>query len=169
MKEIWKDIEGYEGSYQVSNLGRIKNIKFKTQRILKQRQLADGHLTIGLCKNNSIKRHLVHRLVANSFIPNPNSLPIINHKDEDPTNNCVDNLEWCTNKYNSNYGTKNKRISESLKGKNWRRKIICVETSETFDSAKEINRKYGYHYQTILYCCKGKFNTAYGYHWQYIT
>lgn len=169
MKEIWKDIKGYEGLYQVSNLGRIKNIKFKTQRILKQRQLADGHFTIGLCKNSAIKRHLVHRLVAISFIPNPNSLPIINHKDEDPTNNCVDNLEWCTNKYNSNYGTKNKRISESLKGKNWRRKIICVETSEIFNSSKEINRKYGYHHQTIRYCCKGKFNTAYGYHWQYIT
>lgn len=109
INEVWKDIVGYEGLYQVSNLGRVKSLNYyktKTPAILKLRiaHKRYNYMDITLCKNGVKKRHKVHRLVAMAFIPNPNNLPQINHKDCDVTNNCVDNLEWCTAKYNINYG-----------------------------------------------------------------
>ena len=127
MSEIWKDIEGYEGLYKVSNLGRIKSLpKFhktrysgymKKERILKPRFDTYGYLMVVLCKNKKEKNYLVHKLVANAFIPNTKNYDCINHKDEDKTNNCVDNLEWCDRYYNNNYGTRNKRISDTMRAK----------------------------------------------------
>ena len=118
--EEWRDIEGYKGLYQISNLGRVKsfpNCKRKTTRILKPGNncTGRGYLFIFLFKNKQKKRFYVHRLVAQAFIPNPNNLPMINHKDENPSKNIVDNLEWCDNKYNCNYGTLPKRKSEIAK------------------------------------------------------
>lgn len=103
--EIWKEIKNYEGRYWVSNLGRIKNSK---GQILKQTLTADNmyhnrYYKIALWKNNSGKNFRVNRLVAEAFIPNPDKLPYVNHKDGNKFNNCADNLEWCTPKYNSNY------------------------------------------------------------------
>lgn len=108
-KEIWKDIPGYEGLYQVSNLGRIKSMKRYTKipnaiRIEKEKILKlgkrNGYYVINLCKKNKRKSYQVHRLVAQAFIQNPKNKPYINHIDYDPTNNKVKNLEWCTQKEN---------------------------------------------------------------------
>ena len=116
--EEWRDIEGYEGLYQISNLGRVKsfpNCKRKTTRILKPGNncTGRGYLFIFLFKNKQKKRFYVHRLVAQAFIPNPNNLPMINHKDENPLNNNLNNLEWCDYKYNGNYGTVKERIGQA--------------------------------------------------------
>ena len=102
--EIWKPIKGFEDKYKVSNFGRVYSIK--RNNVLKQKKDKLGYCRVMLSKKIT---KLVHRIVAEAFIPNPNSLPIINHKDENPSNNCVWNLEWCTYKYNSNYGNCKKK------------------------------------------------------------
>lgn len=126
-EEIWKDIIGYEGLYQVSSLGRVRSLDrydsrnhFRNGRMLKLSYNTVGYLSVGLHSNGKAKMYMVHRMVAQAFIPNPNNLPIINHKDENPSNNSVENLEWCTAKYNSNYGTRNDRIrTTSIKNGYW--------------------------------------------------
>lgn len=115
--EIWKDIKGYEGLYQVSNLGRVKacekrwvshhnSILYHTERILKPLD-NHGYLRVSLCKNNHYKKYPIHRLVADAFIPNPLNKPFINHKNFDRTNNRVENLEWVNHKENMEYSSKN--------------------------------------------------------------
>ena len=127
MQEIWRDIPEYAGLYQVSNLGRVKSMKRVierknnkilplNERILRQ-QNTNGYRFVRLSKNNKIKQHLVHRLVATQFIDNIFNYNEINHIDEDKTNNNVNNLEWCSHKYNINYGTGNERRRKSEKGK----------------------------------------------------
>lgn len=112
--EEWKDVVGYEGLYQISNLGRIKGLK--RNKINNQVLGNKGYYKVHLCKNGKSKYITVHRLVAQAFISNPNNYPCVNHKNETRTNNTVDNLEWCTQKYNCNYG--NHSIKDSLaKGK----------------------------------------------------
>ena len=111
MKEIWKDIEGYEGRYKVSNKGRVYDNKL--DKFIGYESL--GYMCVALCKDKKQKKCRVHRLVAQAFIPNPDNLPVINHKDENKTNNCVENLEWCTVKYNTNYGTSIQRQKETKK------------------------------------------------------
>ena len=114
MIEIWKDIEGYENLYQVSNLGRVKSLNYNhtgKEKIMKAKK-DKGYLRVQLYKDGKPKFYSVHRLVATSFLPNPNNLSQVNHIDEDKSNNIVDNLEWCSAKYNSNYGTRIQRIVE---------------------------------------------------------
>ena len=120
MQEIWKDIKftdtdgkeyDYTGLYQVSNMGRVKSVK--SGRIRKLSQGKTGYLFIGLHKNKQNKQFYVHRLVALMFLPNPNNLPQVNHKDENKENNYMENLEWCTCEYNLNYGTHNERVSKT--------------------------------------------------------
>ena len=124
MEEIWKDIKGYEGLYQVSNLGRVKSLgrwvykeyrgkRWQGEKILKQIKNKFGYLRVYLYKNRKAKCYAIHRLVAQVFIPNPYNLPQVNHKDEDKSNNRVDNLEWCTSFYNNEYGTRKKRWYET--------------------------------------------------------
>lgn len=113
MEEIWKDIKGFEGLYQVSNKGNVKN---RFNKLISQEN-CKGYLRVHLHKNSKYSHFLVHRLVAEAFIDNSSNLPQVNHKDEDKTNNCVENLEWCDAKYNVNYGTSNYRRSEVQKGK----------------------------------------------------
>ena len=128
--EEWREIKGYEGLYEVSNLGRvrrldgivntdIKNVskRFLKGRILKPSTNSNGYYRVILSKDSKTKMHFIHRLVAVAFLPNPDNLPCVNHKDENPKNNSVWNLEWCTQKYNMNYGTVRERMSKS--------KIIC--------------------------------------------
>lgn len=123
MKEIWKDIEEYEGLYQISNLGRVKSFPRKgthttKERIIKFAKSNKGYL-IAILKNNDVQKAFsVHRLVAKAFIPNPNNLPQVNHKDENKENNNVNNLEWCDNWYNSHYGTRLHRIAKTMNWKN---------------------------------------------------
>lgn len=115
-KEIWKDIPGYEGLYKVSNLGNVKSLKRNGIKgiILKGEKDEFDYKRVTLCKKNKTKKYKVHRLVAQAFIPNPNNLPQINHKDENSKNNNVENLEWCTAKYNSNYGNHNEKIRQRM-------------------------------------------------------
>lgn len=122
MNEIWKDVPGYEGFYSVSNFGRVKQLKdnrfgkfIDCDKIKKLTPDKDGYLRTSLTKDKKEKKFMVHRLVAMTFIPNPYNYPQVNHKDEVKNNNCVDNLEWCTEEYNANYGTRTERILESNK------------------------------------------------------
>lgn len=129
MEELWKDIgivKGVDlsGLYQISNLGRVKSLerydvsgRLIREKILKPCPEHYGYLVVTLCTGTISKVFKVHRLVAEAFIPNPNNLPQINHKDEDKTNNNVNNLEWCTSEYNANYGTRNERISDKNIGR----------------------------------------------------
>lgn len=119
MEEIWKNVND---RYSVSNFGRIKSNYANKERIMKQQNDSHGYLFVSLMIDGKKKTTAVHRLVAEAFIPNPNNLPQVNHKDEDKTNNCVDNLEWCTLQYNCNYGTRNVR-----KGLNCRKPICSVD------------------------------------------
>ena len=112
IEEIWKPVVGYEGLYEVSSLGIVRSLDrydsrncFRKGRILKLNDNGRGYLDVQLCSNGKVKHHLVHRLVAEAFIPNPYNLPQVNHRDENPSNDNVDNLEWCDAKYNINYGT----------------------------------------------------------------
>lgn len=119
-KRIWKDIPGYEGLYQVSNTGQVRSLNYRRtgkKQILKPGYTKDGYETVNLNKEGSYKTYKVHRLVAMAFISNPNNYPVVNHIDENKTNNAVWNLEYCTREYNNNYGTRNERISKAHTGK----------------------------------------------------
>lgn len=173
--EIWKDVVGYDGLYQVSNIGRIKSIRKNI--ILSPFINSKGRYQARFKVNGRITRPFVHRLVAEAFIPNPNNLPEINHKDENKLNNEVSNLEWCTTKYNANYGTRNKRIGESNKKngtyeRQAKERSYIINQYDLYDnfikqwnSATEIERVTGYLKSNILRCCHGKTKTAYGYKW----
>lgn len=127
MIERWVDIKGYENMYQISNLGRIKSLQRETrnrngkyiieEKIMKPMVATNGYLIACLWKNNKQKKIVIHRLVAEAFIPNHNNYNEVNHKDEDKTNNKVDNLEWCSHKYNMNYGNVKGKISRKKIGK----------------------------------------------------
>ena len=130
MQEVWKDVEGYEGVYQVSNLGRVKSLQtmkyshikkcaipVMREKILKPYFNTKKYLLVDLKNNGKRKTQNVHRLVAKAFIPNTDNLPQVNHKDENKQNNCVENLEWCTNQYNTTYGTAKQRMAEKRKKK----------------------------------------------------
>lgn len=163
--EIYKDIEGYEGLYQISNEGRVKSIRFGKERLLKPKTERKGYLRVDLSKDGKQKSCLVHRLVAMAFIPNHTNLPQVNHKDEDKTNNRVDNLEWCDCTYNNNYGTAIERKVRKLS-----QPILCVELNKVFQSANEaarwLNKKSAQ--AGIWNCLTGKYNSAYGYKWKYV-
>ena len=167
MQEIWKDIEGYNDLYQVSNLGRIKSLKRHRETILKPGKVA-GYYTVCLSKNNNQKNFFIHRLVAKAFVSNPSNLPCINHKDENKLNNCIDNLEWCTYKYNNNYGTHKQRVGQ----KHWK-KVNQYDLEGNFikewDSLISIEKELNYDHRNISACCKHKYGrpTAYGYKWEY--
>lgn len=108
---IWKSIPGYESEYLASNTGLIKSIKFGKERILKPHKVGYGYEMLGLSHKGTIRQYYVHRLVAMTFLPNPENLSDVNHKDEDTTNNNVENLEWCSRSYNINYGNRNQAVS----------------------------------------------------------
>ena len=113
---VWKPVLGFEGLYRVSNLGKVRN---KNGEILKQgikRTNGTCYKIVNLWKDGRYYKKYIHRLIAEAFIPNPNNLPMINHKDEDGTNNSIDNLEWCTREYNVNYGTAKERRAKKIRG-----------------------------------------------------
>ena len=141
--------------------------------IVKEKELKkdknSGYLRITLTKNGKHYHKLVHRLVAQAFIPNPNNLSQVNHKDENKLNNCVDNLEWCDRKYNSNYGTRCLRISKNRRNQ---RKINQYDLKgnliKTWESAVDIRNYYNlYNTGHIIRCCKGIYKKMYGYRWEY--
>ena len=160
--EIWKDVKGYEGLYKVSNYGRVKSL-FRYKKILKPIIQTNGYFWVYLCK--PLKKFFIHRLVAEAFIPNPDNLPQVNHKDEDKTNNHVDNLEWCTNKYNSNYGSRNERVRKSLSKKVYQY-TLDGEFVKEWESINECARN-GFNQGNISSCCRGERKTHKGYKWSY--
>ena len=169
-KEIWKDIEEYEGLYQVSNLGRVKRLKGKyvsVERILKLCRHTDGYLQVGLCKNGKRKTHKIHRLVAQAFIPNLEKKLEINHIDEDKTNNNVNNLEWSTRKENCNHGTHNERVSKTMS-------IPIIATnlktgeSKDFYGARECARQLDLNPASITDVLKSRRKSTGGYTFKYL-
>lgn len=165
MKEIWLDIKNYEGHYQVSNLSRVKSIKFGKEIILKQ-NIRRGYYYVGLSKNGKVKYFQVHRLVAEAFLPNTDNLPQVNHKDENKLNNNAENLEWCDNKYNSNFGTRNERISKRH-SKPVLQYTLDGQFVKEWESATQAEREGGFNLANIAACCKGKRNKHKGFIWLY--
>lgn len=127
IEEIWRDIKGFENKYQISNYGRVKSLvrnKRLNNQIRKTTISNEGYEKIVLTNKKYTKTFYIHRLVAETFIPNPKKLKEVNHKDEIKTNNYVENLEWCTRKYNINYGKRNNKSSNTLKENNYNSKQI---------------------------------------------
>lgn len=163
MIEVFRDIPGYEGLYQVSNLGNVKSLgngdnKKCKERMLKSCKDKDGYLMVCLSIHSYEKSYRIHRLVALAFLPNPNNYPQINHKDENRSNNNVDNLEWCDQQYNNEY-SKVKPVNQySLDG-------IYIAT---YKSIKEASRTTGIAQAGIVQCCKGRLKTSGGFIWKYV-
>ena len=164
--EIWKDIPGYEGIYQVSNLGKIRSLKYNKVRILRPSKNGSGYYTVLLYLNNVAKNLSIHRLVWSAFNgPIPEGLEI-NHKDEDKANNALLNLELVTRKENMNYGT---AIARSAKKRS--KSVIQFDKNGIFikewPSLNEIQRQLGYSASNILNCCHNVAHSAYGFIWKY--
>lgn len=184
MSETWLPVVGYEGLYEVSNLGNIRSL-FRYKKILKPSPSWAGYLTVELFKDKKRKRVTVHRLVAQAFIQNPDNLPVVNHKDETRTNNHADNLEWCDTRYNLTYGTAmQRRIAHTDYSKEIYKKIARENGRKTskpvlqytkdgvfvkrFNSGKEAARETGIDHSHILECCAGKrYKSVGGYVWQF--
>ena len=166
--EEWRPVVGYEGLYEVSNMGRVKSLErtvwdnrgcYRTvhERILKPRKDRSGYLQVNLSKDGKVKWCTVHRLVAIAFLDNADNLPEVNHKDEDKTNNCVENLEWCSRSYNMEYSYgKSVLAIHKING-------LILE----FTSIHEAERQLGIANQSICACLKGKTKSAGGYVWYY--
>ena len=165
--EIWKPIKGFETKYEISSKGRIRNLK--TGKILKPINNGFGYLYINLCKDSKIKRTAIHRLVAETFISNPNNLPQVNHKNEIKSDNRVENLEWCDSKYNANYGNRNEKCTKT-KRKKYGKKVCQYDTNgnliNTMYMGDAIKIK-GVYYANLIKCCKGKQKMVGGYIWRY--
>lgn len=158
--EIWKEVNNYEGSYWVSNLGRVKN---RHGHILKPEYSNKGYACVQLRKDNKMKKHRVHRLVAEIFIPNPDGLPEVNHIDENKTHNRASNLEWCTHSQNmrayiSNHPNERKNNEQS---------VYCFDLDQEFESASTASVHTGVCRSSIVKACRGQLNQAGGKLWCY--
>ena len=179
-KEYWKPVVGYEGLYEVSNFGRVKRLRrlitnqynsfYIEEKILKPQKNRCGYLYINLYKNGIMKHITIHKLVAEAFIDNPDNLPQVNHKDENKANNNVNNLEWCDRKYNQNYGTRNKRISEKMINGKLSKPVLQYDLDgnliREWASAMECDRN-GFNQGNVSACCRGKRKTYKGSIWKY--
>ena len=182
MREEYRDIKGWEGLYQVSNKGNVKSLE-RTVRsgkgyrvtkeiILKPKKTISGYLYVGLWKESKVKRHYIHRLVAEAFLENTENLSEINHIDENKENNCVENLEWCSSKYNCNHGTRNRRIAEANTNHPKMSKPVIAISKESglileYPSTHEASRQLGIAQQSIVECCKGRLKTSGSFYWMY--
>lgn len=175
--EIWKDIKGYEGKYQVSNKGRIKSLSraiphlgsFRVipERIMTQHvSSTNGYYMVSLCKDNKYEWMLTHRIVATAFIPNPNNLPYINHKDEIKIHNNVENLEWCTPSYNMNYSNVREKqinaISKEVEQYDFDGRFI-----KRYKNCYAAGRELGVSPSSIRMCCIGEIGSTRGFIWKY--
>lgn len=190
MKEIWKDIKGYEGLYQISNLGNVKKIKNKKYNINKkevEEKEINKYISIGkhklgyknvkLTDKNGIRKNLfLHRIIAEAFIENPNNFNIINHKDGDKSNNDINNLEWTSQKDNVNHAWKNGLCENvrkvcAINGRKKSKKIIQKnkngEVIKVWNSTMDIERELGILHNNITSCCKHYNRTAGGFIWEY--
>jgi hypothetical protein len=186
--EIWENIKNYENYYQISNLGRVKSLaRFDnmnrkiSEKILNPRKDKKNYYGVALNKNGETKYFKIHRLVGIHFIDNPNNLPQINHKDENKQNNCVDNLEWCTNQYNCSYGTKADRMLKTkgqqrvIKKETKDRKIPILQYDldnnfiKEWICAKYVKKELNIDNSDIAKCCKGQYKQVRGFIWAYKT
>lgn len=172
---MWKDIINYEGLYQINEEGQIKNLA--TNKILKNRIGKRGYCEVMLYKNKSTKQFKVHRLIAETFIPNPNDYPCVNHKDENKLNNNINNLEWCTHKYNVNYGTRTQRMVQTQRQIKKGKSVLCYDKNMNLiciyrtisEGARAVNGKPS----NISKCCQDniyrnkKYRTSRGYIWKF--
>ena len=159
--EVWKDILGYEGRYQVSNKGRVKSL-ISNGRILKTFVCGSGYEEVILHGKGQRKPKLIHRIVAELFVPNESGKSEVNHKDGNKFNNDSTNLEWVTPSENILHSY------TALNHKAFARNVKCVETHEVFDSLKEAATKYGLQSPLIWKCCNGRQKTTGGFHWEYL-
>lgn len=179
-EEKWKDIIGYEGLYQVSNLGRVKSLNYRNTGEEKIRKLVIdkyGYFVIPLRVNGKSKQHFVHRLVALTFIPNPDNLPQIDHINTDRTDNRVENLRWCTAKENSNnpltIDKKRKNPRYGVTGVNNVSSTVVMQFSndgkfiKKWNCITDVQRELGINRGNVIKCCKGKRKSAGGYIWRY--
>lgn len=198
-KEVWKPVRNYEGKYMVSNTGKVKSLNYRRtgkEKILKPYVNGGGYLSIFLSKDGKGKHYLVHRLVAESFLPNPNNLPCVNHIDENKLNNIVDNLEFCSYSYNNSYNGKAKKVGKKIRGrkqteehikkraekmrgrklseeqiKKMSKPVFSVDKDSGlilwWKSASEAERCTGIAQGHITSCCKGKRHTAGNHYWFY--
>ena len=151
--EIWKPVDGYEGLYEVSNLGRVKSLKYGNEKVLKPVKDKDGYLVVSLYRDGKRKMFKIHRLVAIAFIPNPEGFEQINHIDEDKTNNVALNIEWCDCKYNINFGSRNKRAATARSKPVEASRFSDFRTIEfRFASTMEAGRN-GYSSGHVSDCC----------------
>jgi hypothetical protein len=178
MKEQWRDIKNFEEYYQISNLGRIKSKdryvrvggggkRLVKSKIIKPVRCMNGYYEASLSCNGKRTVRLLHRVVAEAFIDNPQGLPEVNHKDEDVSNNRVDNLEWCTSKYNANYGNRNMKMREKAKVV-----AVCQYAKDgkfiaKWNSIADACKETGADTSAIIRVCKGKQKTSMGYLWRY--
>lgn len=171
MKEVWKDIPQYEGMYQISNLGRIKSFRRSTKHywqdeyILKPSIANNGYCQVTLYRDAVRKKFLVHRLVAEAFIPNPGNLPQVNHKDENPLNNAASNLEWCTAEYNNAYGTARIRITDT-KSQSVEQLTVDGRVIAIYRSARIACEMLGVTKSSLGYALRNGTNCK-GYFWRY--
>ena len=173
-KEEWKTINGYGGCYQISNYGNVKSIDrivhgtsdYFQKGIVLKKSNNKRYDFVRLSYSGESKIHYIHELVATYFVDNPNNYTCINHKDENKTNNYYENLEWCTQKYNANYGSRNKRIAEKLSTKVARIKDGKID--KIYNSQADA-QKDGFLQSQISKCCNGILKTHRGYEWIFIT
>ena len=170
--EIWKDVPGFEGAFQVSSFGRVRSLPridalghHRKGILRKQGNVHDGYLQVALEHNGKKSVYWVHRLVAAAFIPNKNGYPAVNHKDENPSNNRSDNLEWCTARYNNTYNGRNKRVAKALEHP------INVITSSGhhyfFSSQKKASEILGLNNGHISACLHGKLKHRHGFSFEW--
>ena len=173
-EEVWRDVKGYEGLYQVSDQGRVKSLERKNsygrtvkERILKPAFDGWGYLIVTLCAGGKRKNLMVHRLVCEAFNDNRDEKPEVNHINEIKTDNRACNLEWCTRRENLNHGKRSERSAKTLS------KPICQYTLDekivkTWTSLTEVKRQTGFGQSHISQVANGKRKQAYGFIWKYI-
>ena len=178
MSEIWKDVIGLEGIFQVSNMGRIRSLdkyanvcgggkRLVKGRILKLTKLQNGYYEAQFHHKGERIIYLLHRLVAIHFIDNPLNLPEVNHKDENPQNNNVENFEWCTSKYNANYGTRNICMMENREFVSVIQLDINGNMIKQWNKMTDACKETGADISSMIRVCKGKQDTCVGYKWKY--
>ena len=169
MQEEWRDVVGWEGLYQVSNEGNVRSLfdgYYPRIRSLNKKLDRYGYLSVCLTKKGKSWYKTVHRLVAEAFIPNPNNYPCVNHKNEDKTDNNVDNLEFCTVSYNNHYGTHYQRVSET-QSRPVNQLTLDGKVVKTWKSGTEAGRN-GFSQECISRCCAGINRTHRGFIWRYV-